>query len=428
MGLQLCNLENAGGNMKVLFITSYYKGNYAISSCLRNIFKIMCEQVDIEVAHMDLNDAYVEKLPLKLHHIYNCVDNLKFKEKINRILKDEKGFKKITRLFMYIASRIIMRINISPKTSYAINEAISCKEIDKLISKGEYDCIVSVCAHFSNHYIASKLKKKYKNLKWIAYYFDPYSFSMIDKKNEEAKKKFEYEVLSGADRIVLTNQLKSEFESSFLKKFLSKSVVCEFPNVLNRVANEKNTVIKFDENKINCVFTGWIYSGIRDPEYFLEFLDKADENIKFYIVGGIHQMDGWEPYSKHKGIKDKLEIVGTVSMEESFKILSEADIVVNLGNSVKNQLPSKIFDYMSVSKPIINVCRIKDCPTLPYMNKYPCVLNLFEGENISEEKISEFNMFCKEAKHTEIIFDEIREKFKTSSPEYVAEQIMKLLK
>lgn len=412
--------------MKVLFITSYYMESGAISNCLKNILEPMSKHVDVEVAHMDFDKTNSGKLPVITHHIYNPLDNLKLKDKIIYLFKNERGIKKITRPFWQFVSKIVAKLNVSPKISYAITECASIRDLKKLISKNNYDCIISVCAYFSNHYIASKIKRSNKNIKWIAYYFDPYSFSQLGEKRQKQREKLEYKLLGYADAIIVTNQMEKEFKASRFCAYLDKTIMCEFPNIVNNKTDKTNTTIEFDPHRINCVFAGAIYRGIRDPEYLLEYLGKSDEKIKFYVVGRVNGLDKDELICKYKDT-DKFEFINPVSIDECFNIMNDADILVNLGNNVKNLVPSKIFDYMSVCKPIINVCKIKDCPTLKYMEKYPYVLNLFETDEIDDKKTAEFNEFCIKSKDIEISFDEIKEKFETSCPEYVVGQIMNLL-
>ena len=73
-----------------------------------------------------------------------------------------------------------------------------------------------------------------------------------------------------------------------------------------------------------------------------------------------------------------------VDNDEAESILMSADILVNIGNSVSNQIPSKLFDYISTGKPILNIYKNKNCPSLEILSKYPDVLNVYE-ENALEE-------------------------------------------
>ena len=46
---------------------------------------------------------------------------------------------------------------------------------------------------------------------------------------------------------------------------------------------------------------------------------------------------------------------------------AQADVLLNLGNAVDNQLPSKLFDYFAAGKPVLHLCVIENDPALPYL-------------------------------------------------------------
>ena len=103
------------------------------------------------------------------------------------------------------------------------------------------------------------------------------------------------------------------------------------------------------------------------------------------------------------------------------------DVLINIGNSVLNQMPSKIFEYISSGKPIINVFKSPDCPTLKYLTRYPLALNLFEGE-ITEhpaEKAAAIRAFCRETRGKRVPAEEIQSTFAANTFEAFADTIAK---
>ena len=235
--------------MRVLFITSNYLSGGAVSNCLNNIFGQLTEEFEIDVACMSKSETHTSDLPIKAYKI-NSVHTTS--------VHDRSSAYKKTELY---ALKVISNLKILPyKLKYKIEHARSYKETEEIVKNNNYDVLISVCAMFSNHYIAYRLKKKYPNLKWIAYYFDPFSFNKVETTSFKSRLNFENKLLEYADGIVLTEQMKREFLSCVLKRHLKKSIVCEFPNIVNRNTNEKNSTIEFNKEKINCVFTGYIYS------------------------------------------------------------------------------------------------------------------------------------------------------------------------
>ena len=57
-------------------------------------------------------------------------------------------------------------------------------------------------------------------------------------------------------------------------------------------------------------------------------------------------------------------------LKKSSNAICDANAVISVGNSVGHLIPSKIFKYMSLKKPIIHLNFIDADPCLPYLKKY----------------------------------------------------------
>lgn len=405
--------------MKILFITGQYSENNANSNCLNNLIDVMKYDNEIDVVMLGkeksvITDSGINKITL------DCENS--FSYNVKNALKARKGIKSIFEIIAYTSKKVILKTCLSrffPEWFCNAERFLSYEQLKNIIVRGNYDCIVSISFPFKCHYLSYIIKKEFKNIYWCAYYLDPYSFNATNKFDFKLCKKLENKVLSHADGIVLTKKMHGEFSSCELKKHLSKAVVCEFPNVKNHNIKEKNHAIEFDSDCINCVFVGYLYSKIRDPRFFLDILSSSCKNIKFYIVGGFGGKKD-EFNLNTDNLKDRVEIIPPVSLNEAFNIMNDADILINIGNSVSNQLPSKIFDYVSTGKPIVNIYKTPNCPTLEYMEKYPLALNIYEGDGISGEMVSKFESFCQDNKGKSLAFDTVKELYKTSTPECIA--------
>ena len=60
--------------------------------------------------------------------------------------------------------------------------------------------------------------------------------------------------------------------------------------------------------------------------------------------------------------------------------MADADVLINIGNSVPVHMPSKTLEYINTGKPMVNFYKFADCPTLYYTKRYPLCLNLYEKE------------------------------------------------
>jgi hypothetical protein len=69
--------------------------------------------------------------------------------------------------------------------------------------------------------------------------------------------------------------------------------------------------------------------------------------------------------------------------------MREADILVNIGNDAPYQLPSKVVEYISMGKPILNVAKIEEDSSREFFKAYPVSLCLLE--NAATPNSSEFD-------------------------------------
>ena len=147
-------------------------------------------------------------------------------------------------------------------------------------------------------------------------------------------------------------------------------------------------------------------------------MKKLPSNYKLYLYGSIPRR-----YSIavqiNPFLRNRIMIYGSKRREELVKILGSADILVNIGNTVKNQLPSKLLEYFCFRKPILNIYSRKDCCTLVYSKDYQLCIDIFAGDelnkNVSKMKNEYMNM-----KYQQLSFNEVQKVFRKNTPEYVA--------
>ena len=70
--------------------------------------------------------------------------------------------------------------------------------------------------------------------------------------------------------------------------------------------------------------------------------------------------------------------------------MRQSDILLSIGNMDPNLIPSKLFKYMSIGKPIIHLKRGERDSCLPYLARYPLALVLDEGKSGAALAIKEF--------------------------------------
>ena len=81
-----------------------------------------------------------------------------------------------------------------------------------------------------------------------------------------------------------------------------------------------------------------------------------------------------------KTLENSLVISPSVPFPQAMDLLRRSDAVINLGNKMKNQMPSKLLDYIAAGKPIINISPNRPCNTHPYIARYPMAVQFYNDE------------------------------------------------
>ena len=113
--------------------------------------------------------------------------------------------------------------------------------------------------------------------------------------------------------------------------------------------------------------------------------------------------------------------------ETALQAMADADIMINIGNSVPVHMPSKTLEYINTGKPMVNIYKMEDCPTLYYTKRYPLALNLYEGNADIDQAAKTFVRFCEKNKGKTVDRDYILREYADCTPEYIAQKILDCL-
>lgn len=263
-----------------------------------------------------------------------------------------------------------------------------CCSIQKLHKKEKFQVLVPIAGAYEVAAAAMKVAKNEK-IGLLLYQVDPCSTNISLSKNSlSARVQFEDELYRNADGVITTPILLKERQAAG-KPDLEKATPMEFPNV--SMTPVKPMTRENPEKRI-CVFAGRVYHGIRNPKYTVSLFSQLnDPNTEFHLYGVT------EEELASFGVTDlasgSVFCHGLCSLDVVQEKIQQADIVVNIGNIMTNQVPSKIFEYISSCKPILNIATNMQCPSIPYMKRYPRALTLVEGEgNLAEnaDKVKAF--------------------------------------
>lgn len=280
--------------------------------------------------------------------------------------------------------------------------------------KNNYDAIITCSGLYGVHKIMLQLEHLHSN--WFVYMVDPYTYNIntVNKSIDE-KRTEELSIVSHCRKIFCTPLMYTEYlqDKAFLE-FEEKFIQVDLPLII-RI--DEKYISNRDDSEIKMVFAGRLYPIIRKPDYLFSLMKKLPSNYKLYLYGSIPRRYSLE-VKINPFLRNRIVINGSQRREELVKILGSADILVNIGNTVKNQLPSKLLEYFCFRKPILNVYSRKDCCTLAYSKEYQLCINIFVGDDLNTNVSKIKNMYIN-LKNQQLSFNEVQKVFRKNTPEYV---------
>ena len=288
----------------------------------------------------------------------------------------------------------------------------------KIIKEKNIDKIISIYYAKINHDSAFKLKKRHKGIEWIMYNLDQFSFDTRHSSLKKAlyrheEKKYSKEV----DKIINVDGIEEEYVNNHFEPYKNiPKISVPLPNLKPDSANYMK---QNNDAKMVMRYFGTFYEDIRNPDCLLRMLqelDSAQYRVEFY--GRC-----CEYLKKHyDSLPECVHLSGTVSGEKCIELTDSADILINVGNTCVNQMPSKVFEYISSGKPILNIYFNDKELAMKYLRKYPCILNVRSDENISSSQLDDF---CKKSRL--IPAEEIKKIYNDSLSENVIQKSVEFI-
>lgn len=279
-----------------------------------------------------------------------------------------------------------------------------------------------VIASSGSFYTIHALAKSKVPCRRVGYMLDPY-WKNHTTGGRRAKKE-ELFAWKHLDKMIIPMLLEADYADPSFEAFRGKLVTAEFPGISKPEQGQKFSA--FDAEKIKLLFAGNFYEAIRSPEYLLSLVEKLPENVCLYILGGIYGHFSQSICEKMERLMEqgKLKLLNPVSREQAQNAMCQADYLVNLGNSIDNQLPSKLFSYFSTGKPVIHIQKIQNCPCIPYLARYGNMVVLREDQPAGQEANRLLDFFQKGSRV--LHFQQVQEAFSDCTAAYVADLILRV--
>lgn len=386
--------------------------------------RIVFRLIDHLINHHNLDVSLVGRASLDGEYVDEYKGCKLIHEPNIRVLKARKLKNKLGK-YLHLLRYILM-----PRTiSYRLhnNEEPYVVELRKWLCKNAhtYDLIIATCSPYYPLKVASEIGAK---VPVIYYKIDPVATITIPK---HPSMDFQYATVENeikfdncASRIITTDVIFKYYNQLPTTVNADKVVLLNYPNIVERnISNEDNNIVStFDQTKVNLCFIGTFYSDVRNPQYLLNLMEQLrGTNMVLHIIGSMGDCADMIKASMANGVTNVV-YHGIVPPSVADDIMLQADVLLHVGNAVDSLMPSKILDYISSGKPILNICKIPTCPTLPLMERYPLGMTVNESDEITENLLDSITHFCTTSKDKSIPFDQIHQLYYDSTIDYVGDR------
>ena len=278
------------------------------------------------------------------------------------------------------------------------------------------DVVFTVNSPFVAHLAGAAFKKKYPEVRWVTYTVDPYYVGHSKKKNADRTKEkaFQLErgILSGADANLLSEEVYQNAPGLY---DTMKERTYPLPYLLEDSSWHEPVEI-FNKNCVNLVYAGRFYKDLRNPEYLLQtMLEIEDPKIVLHLYAASDcdsLIDAYVKKSEGRILRHEI-----VSSSEIKKVLAAADILVNVENTIPEFKPSKVFEYISMRKPIINFCPGQNPDAT--LTMYQKCITISQDEDVLMENALRIKNFCSGAKKEGVSWDDLERIYSKHLPKGV---------
>lgn len=286
------------------------------------------------------------------------------------------------------------------------------KSAIRLLQSNKYDLIVAGSGGYTAQIIAKQCAMN-SSVDFISVFFDPpVPYNVVFNRRKIYYKKFcfiDLDVQKRSKAILLDEAI---YNAMNISPSNVKYYKVGIPLMVKRHIGFDNVVPQ------SIAFIGTLYEDIRNPGYSIELLSSLSGiGIDFYgnkltaIVLEKYQREGFR-------------YCGEIPHKDVGSVVERYHYLLNISNDNTSQIPSKLIEYVSYRKPIINVVKTRKDPTVAFIERYGYGINIIESEKDNLERLRAF-LYSDETPIPD--YNDLFNTFKMYTPEFSSTIIKKLI-
>lgn len=406
----------------VFVVGNYYPDYSAVGNCAEKVISLLKNDYHITVVSVKNRADLISNEAFNGFNIHRVESS--YQKKLNNITTKNSFFAK-SKLYkerlLNLIKFLFRRESIDP---HLVKSYLS--KLITLNKEREIDVLIPLVFPFESVMASIAFKDKVNsNCSLIPYLFDNFSNSAsLHRFNINRNVKFarnralESLMLEQSSKIFAMHPLRNHFESTITPSEQAKISYIEHPLLLERDFTKSHKVL----NDITFTYTGGLFRGVRTANGCLTLLDKVSNsiplNVRFYCFG--NDLNAINRFSENK--PEIFKNYGKVQRDIAEKAIDEADILISIGDVEGKQLSSKIFDYLSMGKPIIHFSYVENCVNSQLLKRYPLAFIVLQNvkNNYSESLAEDVSIFAKNVKGKAMKFSDVAKIYPEALPETTA--------
>lgn len=406
---------------KVLFFTTtHYSNPSAVGISVNEIIKEL-QNREYEI-HLICYRGHREESTELIDGVYVYRINMPIYYRLNELSKHIKNINllKVLKYLSWLLSnlKILMYLPFFPVKSIITIIKFLMTAI-RLQRKHKFRLVISSYNPIEGLIASNLLKKIFGDFRLILYALDSltnYGGGRFLSANFTDKMgwKWEKRLYKNADLILNMETHKKHYNQRRYKIYSDKIKFVDIPLLTK---SRMNFTPRKKDNHVNFVYSGSLYSSIRNPEYACELfkaINNENYRINFYSQGDCEQK--LAVYQNET--KGMISRNGYISHEEMLVEIDRASFLINIGNKNSDMIPSKIFEYMSTGKPIIHFYHNENDSSIPYLRQYSLALLVKQEKELTVENISLVKKFIIKNTGKRLSFEAVEKLFKKNTPDY----------
>ncbi|HHX8648583.1 glycosyltransferase [Vibrio antiquarius] len=406
----------------VVIVGAYLPSPSAVGLCAEKVVNELKHDYDVTVISVRNSKSYKESEYFNGYNVKRVTTD--YYDKLFNY-KNSLGFLDSKYYETYLRTSRLAKIFLSKHT---VDEDVLESYYRKLVEIKEekkIDVIIPLCFPFESVLSAIKYKNLVdKDTIVIPYIFDNFSNSAslhrikLNKKIKQAwNVALEKNMLQESSKVIAMHPLKEHFDCVSNNMPMSQKVIYTEHPLLEQPSASDISLDKMDKALL-LAYSGGLFKVVREPSYMLNMLDALSDtiNIKCDIYAFGNACDEVSKYCENS---PNVQFLGKVDRKELLSVYPNIDVLINLGEVEGKQISSKIFEYMAMGKPIINISFVEGCIVSKILTNYPLAISICT-KNSFEYNVDRVKKFLDEKGKERVSFEIVKDIYNDALPSYTA--------